>query len=229
MAGDIALVGGNEFRTGCEGMDLEILRASGQDPARVLVIPTAAAWFTPEDSAAHGVSQFTSLGGDASPLMVLDRSQANDPRYSQALIGAGVIYFPGGSPDYLLETLQDSLLLQALRQAVENGTVLAGSSAGAMVLGSQMRRPQRGGWVKALDIVPGVAVLPHHEDRDPAETAQQLQGQVPSDLTVLGIDARTGCLGRPGRWRVVGVGRVVVYQAGKWASYSSGDILPAGV
>ena len=194
-----------------------------------MVIPTAAAWYTPADSAAHGVGQFNSLGGDASPLMVLDRAQANDPRYSQALIGAGVIYFPGGSPDYLLETLQDTLLLQGLRQAVENGTVLAGSSAGAMVLGSQMRRPQRGGWVQGLGIVPGVAVLPHHEDKDPADTAQQLQSQVSPDLTVLGIDARTGCLGRPGRWRVVGVGRVVVYQGDKWTSYQSGERLPAQV
>lgn len=229
MAGDIALVGGSEFRVGTEGMDREILRACGQDPARVVVIPTAAAWSTPHDSAAHGVGHFNSLGGDAVPLMVLDRSHVNDQKYIQPLLGAGVIYFPGGSPDHLLETLQDSLLLQALLNAVENGVVLAGSSAGAMVMGSMMRRPQRGGWVKALGIVPGVAVLPHHEDKDPAETARQLQGQAPPDLTVLGIDARTGCLGGPGRWRVVGVGRVVVYRGGKWTCYQPEDRLPAEV
>jgi cyanophycinase len=229
MAGDIALVGGNEFRVGCEGMDREILRASGQNPARVLVVPTAAAWYTPVDSAEHGVRHFNSLGGDANPLMVLDRAKADDPALCQTVIGAGVIYFAGGSPDYLLETLKGSLLLQALRQALDNGTVLAGSSAGAMVMGEQMRRPQQGGWVKGLGIVPGLAVLPHHEDKDPAETARQLQLQSPAGLTVLGIDARTGCLGRPGRWRVVGVGRVVVYRDGTWTSYQSGDRLPAQV
>ena len=164
---------------------------------------------------------------DTSRLMVLDRAQADDPRYCETLIGAGVVYFAGGSPDYLLETLQGSLLEQALRQALANGTVLAGSSAGAMVMGAQMRRPQRGGWVEGLGLAHGVAVLPHHEDKDPAQTALQLQDQAPPDLTVLGIDARTGCLGRPGRWRVVGVGRVVVYQGGKWASFLSGDRLPA--
>ena len=40
MIGDIALVGGEEFRAGCEEMDLEIMRACGQDPANVLIIPT---------------------------------------------------------------------------------------------------------------------------------------------------------------------------------------------
>ncbi|MSQ06638.1 MAG: hypothetical protein EXR54_00895 [Dehalococcoidia bacterium] len=227
MAGEIALVGGNEFRVGCEEMDREILRASGQDPARVLVVPTAAAWYTPIDSADHGVRHLTKLGADASPLMVLDRAQADDPRYCQTLVGAGVIYFAGGSPDYLLETLQGSLLEEALRQALANGTVLAGSSAGAMVMGAQMRRPQLGGWVEGLGLAAGVAVLPHHEEKNPAETALQLQGEVSPNLTVLGIDARTGVLGRPGRWRVVGVGRVVVYQGDKWASFLSGDRLPA--
>jgi cyanophycinase len=208
-------------------MDREIMRASGQDPARVLVIPTAAAWYTPIDSAEHGVRHFTKLGGDASPLLVLDRAQADDPRYCQALVGSGVIYFAGGSPDYLLETLQGSRLLLALRQAMDSGTVLAGSSAGAMVMGAHMRRPQQGGWVKGLGLVPNVAVLPHHEDKDPEETARQLQGQAPPNGTVLGIDARTGCLGRPGRWRVVGVGRVTVYRDGQWASYQAGDHFPA--
>ena len=42
MAGTIALVGGNEFRVGCEEMDREVMRASGRDPASVIIIPTAA-------------------------------------------------------------------------------------------------------------------------------------------------------------------------------------------
>ena len=42
MAGQIALVGGDEFRIGCEEMDHKIMSASGRFPARVLVVPTAA-------------------------------------------------------------------------------------------------------------------------------------------------------------------------------------------
>ena len=42
MAGVIGLVGGEEFRVGCEDMDREIMQASGQDPSRVVIIPTAA-------------------------------------------------------------------------------------------------------------------------------------------------------------------------------------------
>ena len=36
------MVGGEEFRVGCEEMDREIMRVSGQQPAQVLVLPPAA-------------------------------------------------------------------------------------------------------------------------------------------------------------------------------------------
>ena len=228
MPGDIGLVGGEEFRVGCEDMDREIMRASGQDPARVVIIPTAAVT-GPEKAAIDGVRHFSSLGGDAERLMVLDRSHADDAGLAGSLVGTGVIYFTGGSPDHLLTTLRDSLLWRAILEAVDQGAVLAGSSAGAMVLGEMMRRPRLGGWVDALGVTPGLAVLPHHEGSDPAQTSSQLQSQTTGGLTVLGIDARTGCLGRTGSWRVVGSGRVTVYQGASWQVYDSGAHLPRDV
>ena len=228
MAGEIGLVGGEEFRQGCEEMDREIMRASGQHPSRVVIIPTAAVT-GPVKAANDGVTHFSRLGGNSSQLMVLDRSQADDAGFVRPVEGAGVIYFTGGNPDHLLTTLQDSRLLAAILAAVEKGAVLAGSSAGDMVMGAFMRRPSGGGWVEALGLVPGVAVLPHHERRDPAETSRELQDQVPADLTVLGIDARSGCLGGPGNWRVVGSGKVTVYRGSDWTVYQSGESLPADV
>ncbi len=228
MAGDIGLVGGEEFRVGCEEMDREIMRRSGQQPSRVVVIPTAAVT-GPGKAANDGVTHFGGLGGDASQLMVLDRGHAEDMDLISAVNGAGVIYFTGGSPEHLLTTLRDSPLLTAILETVGQGTVLAGSSAGAMVMGSYMRRPNGGRWTEALGIVPGVVVLPHHERRDPAEMSRELQEQAPAGVTVLGVDARTGCVGRPGNWQVVGSGKVTVYQGPEWAVYASGEALPPEV
>ena len=79
MPGQIALVGGDEFRPGCEEMDREIMRASGKDPAveltRVVVVPTAAVT-GPAKAANDGATHFGALGGDASRLMLLERSHA---------------------------------------------------------------------------------------------------------------------------------------------------------
>ena len=227
MTGQIALVGGDEFRAGCEEMDREIMRESGHDPAKVVVVPTAAVT-GPAKAANDGATHFGALGGDSSRLMLLERNHAEDPDFFASATMADVVYFTGGSPEHLLETVFDSPFLKAVLESVDRGAVLAGSSAGAMVMGSMMRRPSAGGWVEALGLVPGIAVLPHHERRDQAETLSELQESAPGGLTFLGIDARTGCLGRPGNWRVVGSGRVTVYQGSEWQIFNSGDKLPAG-
>jgi cyanophycinase len=228
MPGQMCLVGGEEFRAGCEEMDQEIMLASGQNPARVVIIPTAAVT-GPAKAANDGVTHFAKLGGDASQLMVLEREHANDKALIESSRQANVIYFTGGSPDHLLTTIKDSEFLNAIVGAVGNGTVLAGSSAGAMVMGSMMRRPREGGWIEALGLAPGIAVMPHHEKRDPAETSKELQNQVPADLIVLGIDARSGCLGSPGNWKAIGSGKVTVYRGADWQVYQSGQMLPADV
>ena len=203
------------------------MRASGDDPSKVVVVPTAAVT-GPAKAANDGATHFGAVGGDSSMLMLLERSHAEDPDFFAPATLADVVYFTGGSPEHLLETVQDSAFLKAVLASVEGGSVLAGSSAGAMVMGSMMRRPRAGGWVDSLGIVPGVAVLPHHERRDQAETSKELQESAPGGLTFLGIDARTGCLGTPGNWRVVGSGRVTVYQGSEWQIFNSGDKLPSG-
>ena len=187
MDGVIALVGGEEFRAGCEEMDREILRASGQDPAKVVVIPTAAVT-GPAKAANDGVRHFSSLGGNAGQLMVLEREHTEDANLIKGIEGAGVIYFTGGSPDHLLAAIRDSHLWSAILAAMEQGTVLAGSSAGAMVMGSLMRRPRLGQWVQALAIAPGIAVLPHHEHSNPEEISRDFQNIVKGSSSNIGPD-----------------------------------------
>ena len=66
LTGRIALVGGDEFRPGCEPMDRELLGATGVDRSRVVILPTAAAHESPRQAASNGVSYFSGLGCDAS-------------------------------------------------------------------------------------------------------------------------------------------------------------------
>ena len=225
MRGSIVLAGGEEFRAGCEEMDTFIMKATGVDPARVLIVPTAAVT-GPQKAANDGVTHFSRLGGAASQLMVLDRSHAEDENLIEAVRDASLVYFTGGSPVHLLDTLKGSKLLHLLLECLDRGTVIGGSSAGAMVMGSLMRRPPSWEWGEGLGVVEGLAILPHHERSDPAKVVQDLATELPSDLKVMGIDAMTCCLGTPGNWKVLGAGKVTCYQDGSWATYSSGETLP---
>ena len=131
----------------------------------VLIVPTAAAFENPARAADNGVRHFRALGADASPLMVLDHDDAMDAGIAAEVESADVVYLTGGNPAHLLDTLRDSLLLDAIRHRLENGGILAGSSAGAMVMGSWMRF--RGEWTRTLGMAEGIATLPHHERADP--------------------------------------------------------------
>ena len=229
MLGPIALVGGDEFRPGCRTMDRELLALSSGGQPSVLVIPTAAAAEgRPDLAAAHGVEYFSSLGARALSLMVVDAEGANVPELAVALEGFSHVYFSGGSPDYLLNALKDSLLLERLLEWRQEGGVLAGSSAGAMVMGEWMRSPRSGRWVEGLGICPGVGVLPHHEGRNPAEVSGALEGALPEGIDVLGIDAQSGCLMRERRGLVLGEGHVTVYSGGGWHQYGPAELFSTG-
>ena len=161
--GPIALVGGDEFRAGCEPMDRGILAVAGATRPKVLVLPTAAADQNPAKAAANGVAYFARLGVLAESLMVLDSRDADDDGLVSRVTWADVVYLTGGDPAHLLEVLRGSRLLEAIRTAVAGGSVLAGSSAGAMVLGDAMvlgEWMRYGGIRPALGLLDGLAVLP---------------------------------------------------------------------
>ena len=226
MPGRIVLAGGEEFRTGCEEMDSTILKATGAEPATVLILPTAAVT-GPQKAASDGVRHFSSLGARASQLMVLDHGQANDVEFIKPVSEASVIYFTGGDPQHLLATLQGSKLFDDLKNGLNSGKIVGGSSAGAMVMGSLMWRRSSGEWVQGLGIGGELAVLPHHEHGDPASVSDWLASTgVPAGFKVLGVDARTCCFGTPGNWTALGSGKVTAYQEGSWAIYKSGESLP---
>ena len=226
MAGRLALVGGDEFRRGCESMDEAILRATGKSSPVVLIVPTAAAFENPARAADNGVTHFSALGADARPLMVLDRSDAESPEVVAEVESTDVVYLTGGSPIHLLEVLQESALLDAIINALERGAVLAGSSAGAMVMGSWMRFRE---WRPALGIADGVASLPHHERSDPNAVSRELRDGAPDDLAVvLGIDGRSGAISGPDGWTVLGAGHITVYHKDGWDRLRSGDVFTVG-
>ena len=221
MAGRIALVGGDEFREGCENMDEAILTATGKSTPTVLIIPTAAAFERPDVAAQNGVRHFTSLGADAHPLMALDRDDAMDAGLASEIASADLVYLTGGNPAHLLDTIAESALLNSIASALEHGAVLAGSSAGAMVMGSWMRFRE---WRRALGIAEGIATLPHHERADLDSTLRDLDASAPKELNAMfGVDGRCGVLSGPDGWTALGPGSITVYRNNYWQRFGDGD------
>ncbi len=226
MRGRLALVGGDEFRRGCEEMDRAIIDATGKACPVVFIVPTAAAFENPARAAENGVRHFAALGADASPLMALDGAQANDAHLAAEVAHADILYLTGGNPAHLLETLRQSALLDGMIAKLDAGGILAGSSAGAMVMGSWMRFRQ---WRRALGIADGTAILPHHERADPDAVLSDLSASAPADLdAALGIDGRSGVLSGADGWTALGAGRIAIYENQSWKRIESGETFTLG-
>ena len=104
------------------------------------------------------------------------------------------------------------------------GAVIAGSSAGAMVLCEHYYDPQAGQVRPGLGLVPNACVLPHHNTFG-RSWAARLAALLPGSV-LIGIDERTGMIDdAPGGWRVYGQGAVTLYAAGKSARHAPGEAL----
>jgi len=214
MAGVLALVGGNEWQEKCT-FDRGLLEASGGN--EVLVLPTAAAYEHPQRAVEHATKWFGSLGGTVRGLDVLRRSDAEDEANAAAVRAAKFVYLSGGSPMHLRSVLKDSPLWDALVEAWDAGAVLAGASAGAMVLCDPMVDPRGGAFTLGLGLVEQVALIPHHEEWDEDQARRTIE-LAPPGLPVVGIDTQTALIRDPaGSWRTEGSGRVVVFVDGKEA------------
>ena len=222
----VALVGGDEFRPPAAEVDRYVIRRLGRKEPLVAILPTAAAHENARLAAENGVRHFRGLGVDAAALMAVDKASANDPQLVARLDGVDLVYLAGGDPRYLLDTLRGSALWQRLSGALEEGCGLAGSSAGAMVLGETMHYQRE--WTPALGLLPGICVLPHFE-RWGAEALPDLRDSSSDNtLTLLGIDGATGCVGWGREWEVVGPGAVTVIRAGRAKVFRGGRRIELG-
>ncbi|MDA8040784.1 MAG: Type 1 glutamine amidotransferase-like domain-containing protein [Actinomycetota bacterium] len=206
VTGILALIGGAEWRPGCD-FDAELLERSGG--REVLVLPTAAAYERPERAVATARAWFERFGAEVRGLMVLSHADARAEANADAVRNASFVYLGGGSPLHLLSVLKGSELFEAIEQAWRAGAVVAGSSAGAMVLGDPMVDPRGGAFTVGLGLVEQLAVLAHY---DPENTNNWRTLELaPPGVVVAGIPERTALVRDPGgKWRTAGEGEVAL-------------------
>jgi cyanophycinase len=221
MAGYILLEGGAEFGGRMAEPDRRAIELAGGPGARISVIPAAAAPDHNHERAGRNAELwFRGLGArEVAALPLINRESADHPAIVAVLRDSRLIYMLGGFTHYLGRTLQGSASWQAILAAHADGAVVAGSSAGAMVLCEHYYDPESGQVVEGLGIVPNACVLPHHNTFGKGWAAR-LTVLLPSSV-LLGIDERTGMLddGEAGAWRIYGQGAVTLYRGGRETSY----------
>ena len=230
MKGTLALVGAGEFLDTMDAVDRVLLERAGG--ARVVVLPTASAPDgpgVPERWAKMGVEHFNRLGAQTKAVMALDRAACSDEAMADQVRGTNLVYFSGGKPDYLHQTLVDTPLWQAVEDVLARGGVVAGCSAGAMIMGGyvpgfsmRLGLPKVGQWRPAFGLVPNAVIVPHYNEF-PEAIVSLMFGRRPAGSFLIGVDADTALVGLNGSWQVMGARRVTLRRGRETRRYTQGQ------
>lgn len=220
--GYLLLEGGAEFGGRMRDPDLRAIELAGGFEAPIRIIPTAAAPDNNDQRAGNnGIRWFQSLGAkDVTSLPLIDKASANDESIAKSLREARLIYMLGGFTGYLGETLKGSAAWNAVLEAYRKGAVVAGSSAGAMVMCESYYDPRQGKVVEGLNLMPNAIVMPHYNTFGKSWASRLLEI---SQVTLLGIDEATGMIDDGSQaWTVHGGGSVSLYRNDQIETYEAG-------
>ena len=223
--GHLLLAGGAEFGGRMSEPDLRAIELAGGFDAPICIIPTAAAPDNNHKRAGNnGIRWFRSLGAkNVFAVDVINAVSANDVSLAASIRTSRLIYLLGGFPRHLGETLANSACWQAALDACEQGAVIAGSSAGAMVLCEHYYDPYGKKLLRGLNLIPNACVLPHHNNFGKSWARQLIQLLHAS--TLIGIDEQTGMIDDgSGEWQVYGAGEIKIYQGGRDQIHTRGEM-----
>lgn len=226
MSGPLALVGGDELNPGNEPQDRILVAAAGGGPA--YVVATAAARQRPDLAVANARRWFGGLGLDVDELPLTKRSQATSADIAASARSGRFFYLVGGDPGLVPKVLAGTAAWEAIVEAWRDGAALAGSSAGAMALGSwtlirdRMPGDDRRRYRGALGVVLDVAIVPHLSTFGERWIPSALAA-LPDGGILVGIDERTAAIHVDGSWRVEGPGSVTVITRSDRTTYGAGE------
>lgn len=232
MNGLIALVGAGEYLPVMEDVDRYLLSSVNSKTPRVVCLPTAAGQES-DDSISRwsrmGVEHFQKLGADVQALRIIDKDSANDPQFDSVLENADFIYFSGGSPLHLFQTMHGSRAWSSMQKAWSKGAVYAGCSAGAMILSKRVPSFRLTQTVEGFGIIPVQFILPHFDEMPLVFKPMifALRKQLKKSEHMLGVDENTALVGHVGgEWKVMGQGTVHLITRDKDKVYKVGESVP---
>lgn len=154
----IAVTGSGEYLSGISYADAKLL-SKLTTKANVLSFPTAAG----KENTSRidywcdlATEHFTKLGVEHQNIRALKRNDFFDEDLINKVKNANFIYFSGGNPSYLYETIKETPFYSEILDTHHNGGVVAGCSAGAMIMGEKMIKGY------GFNLINNVIVIPHY-------------------------------------------------------------------
>lgn len=169
IRGSLVICGGGTLP---EQIFAEFMELGGSSRARMVVIPTASVVADSPELDLHMDVWRQRRPASFSVLHTRSRETADHPEFSQALLEATAVWFIGGDQNHLTSAYLGTLVEQRLKELLDRGGVIGGTSAGAAIMSRTMisgtRDPQRSQPVldTGFGFLPGCVVDQHFVKRN---------------------------------------------------------------
>ncbi|AUC83267.1 cyanophycinase [Lacinutrix sp. Bg11-31] len=219
-----------------EGILFHVVRESGGTAANIVVIPTASS--IPVEVGENYLEAFNTLG--CTNVKVLDIRSQEDSKKQESIDlikAANCIMFSGGDQSKITERIGGTEIHKIIkhRYKTEKGFVVAGTSAGAMMMSNEMIA---GGsatesfikgavtMYKGLSLIPGLIIDTHFIKRGRFGRVSEAVAQFPK-LIGIGLAEDTGMIIKNSKCRVIGSGMVIIFD-GRRLRHNKHSILKEG-
>ncbi|MBX2871720.1 MAG: cyanophycinase [Saprospiraceae bacterium] len=199
--------------------------AGGAD-APIVIIPTANSDFglNRDSGYVNTKSRFLAEGfKQVTVLHTRNREEANSAAFTQAIREAKGVWFPGGRQWRLADSYLNTETHEALKDLLDRGGVIAGSSAGATIQGSYLARGDSktntimmGDHEEGLGFVTNIAIDQHLLARNRQFDLFEILEHRP-ELLGIGLDENTGIVVQGDQFEVIGASLVAIYDGKKWS------------
>ncbi|MBU2649608.1 MAG: cyanophycinase [Bacteroidetes bacterium] len=151
--GTLYIIGGGKRP---EAMVREMISLSGADSSGyIIILPMASE--EPDSSAFYAARQFSMLGIQSIAAMnILDANVCSHDRLD-SIRGAAMIYITGGDQQRFMDIVLQTPVHEAIRSAFNEGSLIAGTSAGAavmsrlMITGNEFKHPEYTGDFRTIE------------------------------------------------------------------------------
>lgn len=215
IRGTLIVIGGGEDKTG----DMIILKECAKRIRGKLIIASVASFSKSEELWQEYHEIFKKLGvKEIEHLSVTRREQSLSPEQLKLIEGAKAFFFTGGDQLRITSDLGGTMLDERMHEIYRHGGLIAGTSAGASVMGETMliagsSETSRANTLKlgaGLGFVPNVIIDQHFAERGRIGRLLVAVAQNPK-LVGVGIDENTALIVESGeRFSVIGSGAVYI-------------------
>jgi cyanophycinase len=223
-SGSLVIVGGNMKDTAIINC---FIRLAGGKEAPMVVIPTAGGETVIDNKAAASV--LTSAGArNVTVLHTYDPAVANTEAFVAPLKMARGVFFNGGRQWRLVDAYANTLTEREIRNVLNRGGVIGGSSAGATIIGSYLVRGDTktniimmGDHEQGFAYLKNSAIDQHLLVRNRQNDLAPVITKYP-ELLGIGLDENTAIVVKGNEFEVIGQSFVAIYDYNLWQENPSG-------